>query len=914
MTTKKKLIEVALPLGAINEAAHTENNIHTGLPSNLHAWWSRKPLGIARAVLFSSLVDDPGERVPGSLANTERERLLSITARLADVSTSHDPQLLNEAKREIQASNNGTIPTFFDPFCGGGSLPLEAMRLGMPTIAADLNPVAVFITRVLIALAPPQAYHAPISAPARASYLASGAKFEGVKLDVEHYARLILERIRKRLGSNYPEMILPKNLGGRSTPVVAWIWARTVVCPNPSCRAQAPLVNKFWLSTHARNRAFAVPIFQPETKTFTFQIKQAGEPPAGTVKRTGAKCAACETPIPFDHIRAEGRDGRITFALMSVAVDGPMGRLYLPASDEQVAAAFNCQPIWEPDTDLPESALGFRVQKYGLTHHRDLFTKRQLCMLSHLADEIRNVKDDIVRDANGELDYAALLQALLAISMSRVAQSNNTLVRWRVRTSGTSKGEASFDRQIVSMVWEFAEGNLFGSSVGSWNTAVRNPLTALASVPHSTVKSTVIQQDASEPIKNGVNLVISTDPPYFDAVGYADLSDFFYVWLRKAIGAEFPDLFGTVLVPKDSDLTRDLGRHEIRKEAATQKFLSLLQSAFLSLRRVAHSEVPITVYYAFKQSEVETSDETGERDTEVSTGWETLLESLVQSDFQITGTWPLRTEADTRLRAISSNALASSIILVCRKRPKRAAVATRREFLTALKAELPAALAHLQASNIAPVDLAQAAIGPGMAVFTRYGKVIDSASGHAVTVREALAAINQVLDEVLAQQEGDFDSDTRWALAWFEQVGFGEGEYGVAEMLSKAKNTSIGALADDGILESKRGKVRLFRPADLPDGWDPLNDKRLTTWEMVHHLIRLLEAGGESAAAGLVAKLGTKAQVARELGYRLYTIAERKKRANEALSYNSLVQSWPEIQRLASEVRESALPIRSELF
>lgn len=902
LKTRKKLIEVALPLAAINEAAQRENNIHTGLPSNLHAWWSRKPLGVARAIIFASLVDDPEEYLERQEAEEKRRQLFSILSRLADVVNGDDKALLDEAKKYVLESNNGVMPQFFDPFCGGGSLPLEALRLGLPTTGADLNPVAVFITRVLIALAPKQANHAPINPKSRDTHLPSGAKFEGVKTDVEYYASKIEERLKSRIGANYPVAKIGKGGGGRGH-VVAWIWARTVLCPNPSCRAVAPLVNKFWLSTHKGNKAYAVPKYHPATKSFSYSISTSGEAPEGTVKRSGAHCAACKNPIPFEYIRAEGMAGRIGHDLMAMAIEGNGSRLYIEATPDQVAVAQSCAPDWAPDTELPTSALGFRVQKYGITQHRDLFTKRQMTMLSTLADEIRNIRPEIVSDSDGDNEYADLIQAMLALSLSRVAQTNNTLVRWLVRASGTSKGTPAFDRQIVSMTWEFSEGNVFSSSVGSWKAAIKNPLTALNSVPDTNVAAKAIQHNAADRMEGESSVVVSTDPPYFDAIGYADLSDFFYIWLRKAIGAQHSDIFGTMLVPKAGDLTRDLGRREVSKSDATEGFLNRLHAAFQAIRTVVSPVVPLTVYYAFKQAESEAASDDDSEVSTYSTGWETLLEGLFQSGLQITGTWPLRTEATTRLRAIGSNALASSIVLVCRPRAETASNATRREFVAALRVELPTALRHLQAGNIAPVDLAQAAIGPGMGVYTRYAKVLD-AEGKPVSVREALALINATLDEALAEQEGDFDAESRWALAWFEQNGFAQGEYGVAETLSKAKNTSVAGLATSGILDSSRGKVRLLKPEELPENWDPEIDERPTSWEIVHHLIRVLGSSGENATADLVAKLGAHAETARELAYRLYTICERKKRAAEALAYNGLVQSWPEIVRLAREERE----------
>jgi putative DNA methylase len=385
--------------------------------------------------------------------------------------------------------------------------------------------------------------------------------------------------------------------------------------------------------------------------------------------------------------------------------------------------------------------------------------------------------------------------------------------------------------------------------------------------------------------------VVSTDPPYYDNIGYADLSDFFYVWFRRSLRPVFPDLFATLAVPKAEELVATPYRHG-GKEKAEAFFLDGMTRAMHRLAEQAHPAFPVIIYYAFKQSESDSADGTA------STGWETFLDAVIRAGFAITGTWPMRTENDSRMIGQGTNALASSIVLVCRPRDANAPTATRREFQNALKAELPKALADLQRGNIAPVDLAQAAIGPGMAVYTRYAKVVD-AEGKPIPVRAALALINRTLDEALAEQEGDFDGDTRWALAWFEQSGFAEGEYGVAETLSKAKNTSVAGMVEAGILASGRGKVRLLRPAELPADWDPATDRRLTVWEMVHHLVRVLEAGGEAAAADLMAKLGAKAEVARELAYRLYTLAERRKRAPEALAYNALVQSWPEIARLA---------------
>ena len=495
------------------------------------------------------------------------------------------------------------------------------------------------------------------------------------------------------------------------------------------------------------------------------------------------------------------------------------------------------------------------------------------------------------------LTYTQAIGVYLAFALDKCADYWSAICSWH--NSG-EKMRNTFGRQAIAMVWDFAEVNPLCDSTGNWMAMLEWVWKVLAAVP-ACAAGAASQSDART---QGIsaNKVISTDPPYYDNIQYADLSDFFYIWLRRMLRDIFPDLFATLATPKAEELVAASYRHG-GKKAAEQFFLTGMTQAMHRLTEQAHSAFPVTIYYAFKQTEGKTSSS-----KKGSTGWETFLDAVIHAGFAITGTWPMQTEMRNRQISMDANALASSIVLVCRPRPADAPVATRREFLSALKAELPEAIAELQRSNIAPVDLAQAAIGPGMAIYTRYAKVLD-ASGESVGVGEALALINQTLDEVLSEQEGDLDAETRWALTWFEQHGFAEGDFGDAETLSKAKNTSLEGLSRAGILESKRGKVRLLRPDELPEGWRPSADRGLTIWEALHHLVRALSGGGEQAAAALLAELGGRADVARELCYRLYTLCERKKRAAEALSYNALVQSWPEIARLAHErTRRQPMP------
>jgi putative DNA methylase len=547
-----------------------------------------------------------------------------------------------------------------------------------------------------------------------------------------------------------------------------------------------------------------------------------------------------------------------------------------------------------------------------MTRFGDLFSSRQLVALTTFADMIAEARTRVMRDAlaagliedgkslaaNGVAAsaYAEAVASSLSLLVSKLADYNSTICGW---INGGETLRNTFGRQAIPMTWDYCEANPLGDASGSLLSVIHQLTTALECLP-AVSRGNASQSDAQS-IDIGAR-VVSTDPPYYDNIEYADLSDYFYVWLRRCLKSVFSDLFATVAVPKAEELVANPYRHG-SKDSAEAFFLNGMTQAMHRLAEQAHPAFPVTIYYAFKQAE--SDDDAGT----ASTGWDTFLAAVIEAGFAITGTWPMRTERGARAIGIGANALASSIILVCRKRVADAPTATRREFVTALKAELPVALAHLQRGNIAPVDLAQAAIGPGMAVYTRYAKVLD-AEGKPLSVREALALINQTLDEALAEQEGDFDADSRWALTWFEQSGFAEGEYGVAEQLSKSKNTSVAGMVAAGILTSKSGKVRLLKPADLPKDWDPEDDERLTVWEMVHQLVRALEQG-ESVAAELVSKLGSKAETARELAYRLYTICERKKRTQEALAYNALVQSWPEIIRLA---RERLAPQEAELF
>jgi putative DNA methylase len=1008
MKHAKKLIEVALPLDAINKASAREKSIRHGHPSTLHLWWARRPLAAARAVIFSQMVDDPSEYTddllsdppkrraatrelakrksaweerkaryaearsqgdhsfpdPGPeptlqdcIADIERERLFRIIEDLVQWENTTNEAVLQRARDEIWQSwrracawnadhprakelfDRYRLPAFHDPFAGGGALPLEAQRLGLEACASDLNPVAVLINKAMIEIPPKFAGKPPVNPEARANqelFKNEWKGAQGLADDVRYYGKWMRDEAEKRIGHLYPKVEITGEMAkerpdldplvGQKLTVIAWLWARTVKSPNPAfANVNVPLASTFMLSTKPGKEAYVEPVLENGGYRFTVKVGKPKDPETaknGTKLARGAnfRCLMSGTPITGDYIKTESKAGRMGARLMAIVTEGDRGRTFLDPMPDHFKIAGTAKPAWKPDLKVPTPCHDVdRLPMYGMPVWGDAFTPRQLVAMTTLSDLVQEVRERMMHDAlfagltadgkplhgggTGAAAYADAASIYLAFAVDRVVERHTSIATW---DSSPSKLQLrnTFARQAIPMTWDFGEGNPFCRSSGAWTPSVNWVAETFHFLP-MTPQSNGIQADASSAKAIIADHIVSTDPPYYDNIGYADLSDFFYVWLRRSLQPVFPDLFTTLAVPKAEELIASPYRHS-SKEAAEAFFLDGMTMAMHRLAEEAHSCFPVTIYYAFKQSENDGVNGSA------STGWETFLAAVIRAGFGITGTWPMRTELGNRMIGRDANALASSIVLVCRPHATDAPTATRREYVNALKAELPMALTHLQRGNVAPVDLAQAAIGPGMAIYTRYAKVLD-AEGQPLTVREALALINQTLDEVLAAQEGDFDADSRFALAWFEQSGFAEGEYGVAEVLSKAKATSIDGMKRDGILASGGGKVRLLRPAELSANWNPETDQRITAWEMVHQLIKALESEGEGAAANLVARLGTRAEVARELAYRLYTLCERKKRAAEALSYNGLVQSWPEITRLAREAVKSLKP-QTEMF
>ncbi|CAG1003410.1 hypothetical protein MTYP_03090 [Methylophilaceae bacterium] len=951
MTYKKKLIEVALPLEAINLASIREKSIRHGHPSTLHLWWARRPLAAARAVIFAQMVDDPSAHPDifktEKAQEKERQRLFRIIEELVKWENTTNETVLQQARDEIWQSWRYTcaenadhpcakqlfdrfkLPGFHDPFAGGGALPLEAQRLGLDSFASDLNPVPVLINKAMIEIPPKFAGKPPVNPEAHKNLDLAGCNWKGAQglaEDVHYYGMWMRDEAEKRIGHLYPKFEITtaiardrqdlKSLLGSKLTVIAFIWARTVKSPNPAfADIDVPLVSTFHLATKVGKEAHIEPVI--EKGGYHFAVK-LGRPVDEVRAKNGTKsgssgtsflCLMSGTPIPFDYIRSEAKAGRMGMRLMAIVAEGDRGRTYLSPTQEMEDISKCASPDDVPETELSKKALGFRVQEYGMTKWRDLFTTRQLVVLTTFSNLVQEARERVKSDSilagltdvgngldaggSGAIAYADAVAVYLAFTLDRLMQQFSTLAVWSSNPAHELVVNM-FSRQTLSMTWDFGEVNPF-CMAASWEKCLDFLVKPLGSFSQVGERAGIVLQADAQTQTISKGKLVSTDPPYYDNIGYADLSDFFYVWLRRSLKPVFPNLFTTMAVPKVEELIASPFRHG-GKEKAEAFFLNGMTQAMHRLAEQAHPAFPVTIYYAFKQSETETDGVGGT----ASTGWETFLEAVVLAGFSISGTWPVRTERKGRMNAQKTNSLASSIVLVCRKRADNATSVTFREFRTVLREELPQSLKHLQAGNIAPVDLAQAAIGPGMAVYTRFTKVLD-AEGKPLSVRAALALINQTLDEALTEQEDDFDADSRFALAWFDQYGFEEGEFGVADVLARAKATAVSGVVEAGIANSGKGRVRLLKPAELPANWDPTTDTRLTVWEMVHHLIRVLEAGGEGAAAVIVAQLGSQAETARELCYRLYTLCERKKRANEAMAYNGLVQSWPEITRLARE-------------
>ena len=894
---KRKLIEVALPLEAINEASAREKSISHGHPSTLHLWWARRPLAACRAVLFSQLVDDPSahpDKFPTEAEqDAERQRLFAIIENLVKWENSTNEDVLDAARAEIRKSLGDDPPPILDPFAGGGSIPLEAQRLGLEAYASDLNPVAVLINKALIEIPMRWDGSEPVHPGAENRTRWQGA--EGLAEDVRRYGTWMREQAYERLAPNYPKAVRPD---GSTADVIAWIWARTVKCPNPACGARMPLARSFWLSRKkSKERYLHAEI---ENGEINLEVRgPRGEPaPAPKVSPRGAsfRCLMCGEVCEDTHVKETLAESVDSCLELATCVQTEAGREFL-AGSAQVCT----KPVDRSGPELSGNSRHMGGVSYGLRDVTSFYTARQLELMETMVSLAQSLPELVESDSLSRgrstreaKRYAQDLTVLLGLTISKMARFHTTLSTWR---PDEQKFSRAFGGPAMEMTWDFAEANPFAGSGGDFDGLVAGTADVLDKL-RPAAQGQVAQKDARR-IGAGEQRIICTDPPYYDNIPYSDLADHFYFWLRKVVHTAEPDLVATTLTPKSDEIVADAHRAGSR-DAAESTFQHGLNKFFVAAREASTNEVPVCVFYAFKQGEKIRSTE----DLLGSTGWSTMLEGLVSAGWQVVATWPLLTEGKTRRRGIGSNALVSSIVLTCRKRPKRAAIVDRQGFVRDLRRGLPEPLRNLQRSRVAPVDLRQAAIGPGMSIYSGFDRVVE-ADNSRMSVQTALGLINQVVDEVLDLQEQDFDSETRWAIHWFAQFFLENGPYGTAEQLALSMNVAVTGMEESGIVESGGGKVRLLARNELPHDWDPVADLRTPIWEATQHLVKRLETEGEASAARLLGRMGGLGESAQLLAYRLYTVCERTK-PNLAGPYNALVASWSEIQRLAKEAADPA--------
>lgn len=916
---KKKLIEVAIPLEAINAASTREKSIRHGHPSTLHLWWARRPLAACRAVLFAQLVDDPSslpDQFPTpELQDAERKRLFAIIEELVIWENSTNEEVLERARAEIRKSCGGELPPIYDPFSGGGSIPLEAQRLGLPAYGSDLNPVAVMIGKAMIEIPPKFKDQEPIHPGLNDRGFYRNA--EGLAEDVKHYGEWMREKAFERIGHFYPQVDLPKEHGGGKATVIAWIWSRTVPSPDPAFSGvQVPIASSFLLSSKKGKEAWIEPVVNKTSKIITYCIHTGGtkeelaNAKPGTKVGRGAnfRCLMSGSAITPEYVKTKGKAGEIKQTLISIVAEGNRGRVYVEPNAEHETLALTAKPKWKPEQRQPDNPRWFSPPDYGMETFGDLFTDRQLVALNTFSDLVHEAREQIELDAlaaglsntptplrdggTAAKAYAEAVSVYLAFAITRLADRGSTICGW---DSGYTKIRNTFGRQAIPMTWDFAEGNGFSGSTGNWGSCVRWIWKVLdAFVPAG--KGIEIQHDA-QTVKYPEETVISTDPPYYDNIGYADLSDFFFCWMKPAIRPVYSELFGVLATPKSEELVATPYRHGGKKSAETF-FLDGMRKAIANMARQSSDSFPATIYYAFKQSEI--------KDEGISsTGWATFLQAVVEAGYAVVGTWPMRTEMANRMVASGTNALANSVVLVCRKKENTAEVCTRAEFIRTLKRELPPAIAELQVANIAPADMPQSAIGPGMGVFSRYKAVLES-DDSPMSVKTGLQLINRELSEFLDNIVGEFDEETGFSIKWFELNGYTKGDSGVAINIAQARGISVDSVKHAGIIEYAAGKVRILKRDELLEDWDPNSDDHLTIWECLQYLVRQHEQEGISFdTAVLLKKIGGKAEAVKDLAYCLYDIcANKRSDAKEATAYNALIADWSELTREATSIHD----------
>lgn len=952
----KKLIEVALPLDDINAACIHEKMPGIGPhPRGIHLWWARRPLAAARAVLFAQLVNDPGgERgykagLTKAQAAEKREALFAIIRDLVKWENTNNQEVWDRASAAIRESwletcamNKGKLgfdpeqmPAFHDPFAGGGAIPLEALRLGLESHASDLNPVAVMINKAMIEIAPRFRNFQPVGPvePDTKEMFASYSGAQGLAEDVRRYGTWMREEVHRRIGHLYPQVEITDDMledrpdllpyKGQKLTVIAWLWARTVKSPNPAfSHIDVPLVSSFVLSKKKGKEAYIEPIVNTDGYRFIVKMGTIADGAAmGTTqgKRNAFRCLMSGMPIEYDYIRKEGQQRKIGEKLLAVVLEGKGCRLYISPNDHLESLLQSIPPSWHPSNSIPLNPRDFKTPNYGLKKYGDLFTPRQLLALNTFSDLVQEAKAKAEQDAKaagmaddgvglsnggcGAKAYSEAIAVFLSFVVDRCLDYNNSIVGWR---SGNEKIMNMYSRQAIPMSWDFAEANILADVVGGFIACLKYQVDCLKFIP-SNCGGYADMMDAQKQ-NISCNKVVSTDPPYYDNIGYADLSDFFYVWMRHNLRDIYPSLFATISVPKAEELVATPYRHG-SKEAAEDFFMNGMTAALKNLADSTHPGFPVSIYYAFKASETK-------EDSTSNSGWESFLEAVMRAGFAITGTWPMRSEQSYRMIGLGTNALASSIVLVCRKRRSDAEVISRRQFISELVQRMPQALDDMVGSGgenspVAPVDLAQAAIGPGMEIFSQYQAVLK-ADGSAMSVHEAMIEINRQIADYLNPSGSGFDAETLFCDAWYQQYGWNAGAFGEADVLARAKATSVEYVASTGVAISQSGKVRLYHWREYPEHYEPEHDDRRPVWEACHHLIKAFNGGGEQAAGAMLARMPEATEDIRQLAYHLYVYNERKGNAEDARYYNQLMTSWGEIEAIAAQSMKKT-PIQTTL-
>ncbi len=906
MTYKKKLIEVGLPLDSINQGSkpETENPFLRNHPRSIHNWWARTPLSVSRAILFAQVIDDPASDKKTPYTLKKRKELINFISRLATWEATLDESTLNEAKNIIKKQFNGEVPEFWDPFAGRGSIPLEAQRLGFKVTSSDLNPVAVLIQKGLLEIPQKLKRQEPLNPRNFREGITSNNIIDILETDLKYYASQMREKVEKDCG-RYFTLNTPSSKKN-SYKSLAFLWCRTVESPNPALkRIHVPLISTFLLSNKKGRLTYLNPIINKRDFTCNFEISTEPKCDLEKIKkgtRANKKatfnCLFSDVPITNDYIRKEGQAGRIRYRLLAILIESNGKKYFIESNETLEKNALDITEENAPNEQLAENSRYMAPPLYGLKNFSDLFLPRQAKVLVYYTNLIKDIYNDVLKKSSGDIEYAKAIALYLGFAVSRMTDYVNTLTTWNPTNENTGH---LFQRQAIPMVWDFVEINPISGPINI-EIATEWICSSLRSILIHQIPARVVQHNAMDNnLSFSLHPIISTDPPYYDNIGYSDISDFFYVWLRKTLKEIFPQELSTILTPKESELvavnSKKSGNQAEQKKDFQDKFLEV----FRNLHKVSRNDIPITIYYAFLQEEGKSSE--NER---YSTGWETMLQSMIDAGFQVTGTWPIRTSKAARSVALGTNALASTIILVCRKNEVslKSNTITKKDFIRLLKDELTNTIKEFQELNLAPVDLPQACIGPGIAIYSSYKEILEP-EGTKVSVKTALKLINSILDEVISKQDEDYDPDTKFAITWFQQYGINEGPYGDAEKVALTRNISVDGVEDSGIIKAKAGKVRLLKREELLPTWDPSTDKRLTVWEMTQYLIRELQLNGESGAASLLLRLGSKGDLARELAYRMHGLSKQKNLNEEAVAYNSLITEWDSIAQLGNELQNT---------